>query len=341
MSADLRTRYLGLELRNPLVASSSPLCADLDVLKQLEEAGAAAVVLPSLFEEQIEREEVEVHQQLESWTDHSAEATSYFPELDDYNTGPGAYLEHVAAAKAALSIPVIASLNGTTSGGWTRYAHLIQEAGADALELNVYAVEADPDTTAHAVESRTVALVRSVAASVTIPLAVKVSPYFSAFAHTARELSHTGAAGLVLFNRFLQPDIDPETLAVVPSAHLSTRDDLRLVLRWIAILRSRVHVSLAATGGVHEPEDVVCALLAGADVAQMASVLLERGPDWLATLAGGLADWLDEHEYASVRELKGSMSQASCPDPAAFERAGYMLALSSFMPRTGASSAER
>jgi dihydroorotate dehydrogenase (fumarate) len=330
---DLRTRYLGLELRNPLVASSSPLCADLETLKRLEDAGAGAVVLPSLFEEQIEREEVEVHRRLELWTDHSVEATSYFPELDAYSTGPGAYLEHVAAAKDALSIPVIASLNGTTNGGWTRYAHLIQEAGADALELNVYAVEADPDTTSHEVEARTVALVRSVSASVTIPLAVKISPYFSAFAHTARELSHAGAAGLVLFNRFLQPDIDPETLAVVPSAHLSTRDDLRLALRWIAILRGRVHVSLAATGGVHEPEDVVRALLAGADVAQMASVLLEHGPDRMGELAVGLAEWLEEHEYTSVRELKGSMSQASCPDPAAFERAGYMLALSSFVPR--------
>jgi dihydroorotate dehydrogenase (fumarate) len=333
VTVDLRTRYLGLELRNPLVVSSSPLGADLDTLRRMEEAGAGAVVLPSLFEEQIEREAVEVHQRLESWTGLSAEAASYFPELDEYNTGPGAYLEHVAAAKAALSIPVIGSLNGSTNGGWTRYARLIEEAGADALELNVYSVEADTDTTSHDVEARTVALVRNVATSVTIPLAVKVSPFFSAFAHTARQLAHAGAAGLVLFNRFLQPDIDPETLAVVPSAHLSTRDDLRLALRWIAILRGRVHVSLSATGGVHEPEDVVRALLAGADVTQMASVLLERGPDWLATLAEGLADWLDEHEYTSVRELKGSMSQASCPDPAAFERAGYMLALTSFVPR--------
>jgi dihydroorotate dehydrogenase (fumarate) len=333
VTVDLRTRYLGLELRNPLVASSSPLCADLDTLKRLEEAGAGAVVLPSLFEEQIEREEVEVHRRLESWTGLSAEAAGYFPELDEYNTGPGAYLEHVAAAKDALSIPVIASLNGNTSGGWTRYAHLIQEAGADALELNVYAVEADPDTTSHEVETRTIALVRNVATSVTIPLAVKVSPYFSAFAHTARELAHAGAAGLVLFNRFLQPDIDPETLAVVPSVHLSSRDDLRLALRWIAILRGRVHVSLAATGGVHEPEDVVRTLLVGADVAQVASVLLERGAAWMAVLIAGLASWLEEREYESVRELKGSMSQASCPDPSAFERAGYMLALSSFVPR--------
>ena len=330
--SDLRTRYLGLELRNPLVASASPLCGHLDTLKRLEEAGAAAVVLPSLFEEQIEHEEISVHWTLEAWTDSYAEAVTYFPELDDYNTGHGTYLEHIAAAKEALSIPVIGSLNGSTSGGWIRYARLIEEAGADALELNLYAVEANPDTTAHDVEAREFTLVRQVGESIGIPLAVKVGPYFSAFAHTARELARAGADGLVLFNRFLQPDIDPETLAVVPSIHLSTREELRLALRWIAILRGRVHVSLAATGGVHESEDVVKVLLAGGDAAMVASVLLRRGPEWLATLVSGLATWLDEHEYESVAQLKGSMSQASCPDPAAFERASYMRALTSYSP---------
>jgi dihydroorotate dehydrogenase (fumarate) len=332
VNVDLRTRYLGLELRNPVVASASPLCGDLDTLKRLEEAGAAAVVLPSLFEEQIEHEEIAVHWTLEAWADTHAEAVTYFPELDDYNTGPAAYLEHVAAAKAALSIPVIGSLNGSSSGGWIRYASLIEEAGADALELNLYSIEANPDTRAHDVEAREFALVRNVKNSIGIPLAVKVGPYFSAFAHHARELSRAGAEGLVLFNRFLQPDIDPESLTVVPTINLSSRDELRLALRWIAILRGRVHVSLAATGGVHEPEDVVKVLLAGGDVAMVASALLLRGPEWVTTLVYGLAAWLAEHEYESVRQLNGSMSQATCPDPAAFERASYMRALSSYSP---------
>ena len=329
MSVDgvLRTRYLGLELRTPVVASSSPLGWDLEQLKRLEKAGAGAVVLPSLFEEQIERDALAVHARLEAWAEGNPEAASYFPELDDYRTGPDAYLEHVAAAKAALSIPVVASLNGSSLGGWTRYARLIAEAGADALELNTYAVEASPDTTSHEVESREFALVREVRRTIDIPLAVKVGPYFSAFAHTARELARAGADGLVLFNRFLQPDIDPETLAVVPSIHLSSREELRLALRWVAILRGRVHVSLAATGGIHDPEDLVKALLVGADVGQIASVLLLRGPDAIRDLVGGLAAWLEEHEYESVRQLKGSMSQAACPDPTAFERASYMRAL--------------
>ena len=332
MNVDMRTRYLGLELRNPVVASASPLCGDLDTLKRLEEAGAAAVVLPSLFEEQIEHEEIAVHWTIEAWAHGDAETATYFPELDDYNTGPGAYLEHVAAAKEALSIPVIASLNGSTAGGWTRYARLMEEAGADALELNLYSVEANPDTRAHDVEAREFLLVRKVKDSIGIPLAVKVGPYFSAFAHTARELARAGADGLVLFNRFLQPDIDPETLSVVPSIHLSSREELRLALRWIAILKGRVHVSLAATGGVHEPEDVVKVLLAGGDVAMVASALLMHGPAWVTTLVDGLTSWLSQHEYESVRQLKGSMSQESCPDPAAFERASYMRALTSYSP---------
>jgi dihydroorotate dehydrogenase (fumarate) len=323
----LGTRYLGLDLRTPVVVSSSPLGWDLDVLGRLEDAGAGAVVLPSLVEEQIEQEALAVHTRLETWAEGNPEAASYFPELDHYGTGPDAYLEHVAAAKATLTIPVIGSLNGSSLGGWTRYARLIAEAGADALELNTYSVEASPDTTAHDVESRELALVREVRASIDIPLTVKVGPYFTAFAHTARELARAGADGLVLFNRFLQPDIDPETLAVVPSIHLSTREELRLALRWVAILRGRVDVSLAATGGIHTAEDLVKALLAGADVGQIASVLLLHGPDAVRTLVEGLAGWLDEHEYESVGQLQGSLSQAACPDPTAFERASYMRAL--------------
>jgi dihydroorotate dehydrogenase (fumarate) len=331
VSVDLATRYLGLELASPLVASASPLGGHLDTLRRLEDSGAAAVVLPSLFEEQIEHEELSLHWTLEAGAGSHAEATAaYFPELDQYATGPGEYLEHVAAAKAALSIPVIASLNGSSPGGWTRYARLIEEAGADALELNLYAIETDPEATAPDVEARLLGLVSDVRASVGIPLAVKVGPYFTAFAHTARELVAAGANGLVLFNRLVQPDLDPEGLTIGARVQLSTREEHRLPIRWIAILKGRIDASLAATGGIHEPIDVVKALLAGADVTMLASALLERGPEWLSRLSVGLSAWLEEHEYDSVEQMKGSMSQISCPDPTAFERASYMRALTTF-----------
>jgi dihydroorotate dehydrogenase (fumarate) len=330
MSADLRTRYLGLELANPLVPSASPLGSDLEMLKRLEDAGAAAVVLPSLFEEQIEHEAMALHQALEAGSESFAEAITYFPELDDYNTGPDSYLAHLAAAKDALSIPVIASLNGSSRGGWVRYAGLMEEAGADALELNVYAVEADAADTAETVETRILDTVRAVRAEVHIPLAVKIGPFFSAFAHLATRLVVAGANGLVLFNRFVQPDIDLEAMSIRPEVHLSSREELLLPLRWIAILYGRVPVSLAATSGIHEAEDAVKALLAGADVTMTASALLRRGPEHLTEMLAGISAWLDEQEYASVEQLKGSMSQLSCPDPAAFERASYMQALVSF-----------
>jgi len=333
MSVDLRTRYLGFELKSPLVASASPLCGNLETLEALELAGAAAVVLPSLFEEQIEHDDLAMHWTLEAGAGSHAEATStYLPDLGSYATGPGDYLEHVAAAKAAVSIPVIASLNGNSPGGWIRYARLIEEAGADALELNLYAIETDPNTTALDVERRLLQLVRDVRESIAIPLAVKVGPYFTAFARTARELVEAGADGLVLFNRLVQPDLDPDGLSVGPSVRLSSRDELRLPVRWTAILKGRIDASLAATGGIHEPIDVVKPLLAGADVTMLASVLLERGPAWLSRLTVGVAAWLEEHEYVSVEQMKGSMSQISCPDPAAFERASYMHALTSFSP---------
>jgi len=332
MSAELRTTYLGLELESPLVASASPLTGELETLRALEQAGAAAVVLPSLFEEQIEHESVEVHEALEHGTHSFAEALTYFPELDDYNTGPDAYLEHLAAAKTALGIPVIASLNGVTPGGWLRYAELAQEAGADAIELNVYHVETDPYNSGAAVEDRTLRLVSRVRSSVSIPVAVKLSPYYTAFAHMAERLAEARADGLVLFNRFLQPDIDLETLAVKPGLKLSTSDELRLPLRWIAILHGRVPVSLAATSGAHTVEDVIKLLLVGADVVMLASVLLERGPGCLRELTTGLRAWLDEREYASVEQMKGSLSQIAHPDPAAFERAQYMRALISYSP---------
>jgi dihydroorotate dehydrogenase (fumarate) len=335
MSVDLGTRYLGLELSSPLVPSASPLTGDLDTLKRLEEAGAGAVVLPSLFEEQLEQEQLALHWTFDAGAGSHAEALDYFPDLEDYNSGPDAYLELVAAAKRALSIPVVASLNGSSLGGWLRYAELIEQAGADALELNLYSVETDLETTAQEVEHRDVAIVHELRSHVSLPLAVKVGPYFSAFAHTARELVRAGATGLVLFNRFMQPDIETETLRVAPSIHLSDRQELRLALRWIAILRGRLDVSLAATGGVHTPIDIVKALLAGADVAMTASALLEQGVPRLGRMLEGLTLWLEEHEYDSIEQIKGSLSQESCPDPAAFERASYVQAITTYIPRDG------
>ncbi len=335
MTPDLTTTYLGLPLRSPIVASASPLTGDLDTLLELEAAGVGAAVLPSLFEEQIEHEQVDVHELLEHMTHSFGEALTWFPELDDYSTGPEAYLEHLRAAKAALGVPVIASLNGISTGGWLRYARLCEEAGADALELNVYAVEADPAVPGAAVEERTVALVREVRAAISIPLAVKVGPFYSAFAHMAGRLHEAGADGLVLFNRFLQPDVDLETLAVEPRLVLSTPTELRLPLRWIAILRGRVPVSLAGTTGVHDWEGALKLLLAGADAVMVASAALERGPAVVQELLDGLRAWLEEREYVSVEQLKGSLSQAACPDPAAFERGNYMRALVSYAPGAG------
>lgn len=334
MTPDLETVYLGLELRNPVVASASPLTGDLDTLRALEAAGVGAVVLPSLFEEQIEHDEVELHRALEHGAQSFAEALTYFPELDDYNTGPGSYLAHLEDAKRALRIPVIASLNGSTTGGWLRYAQLVEESGADAIELNVYTVEGDPLTEGGHVERRLLELVREVRATVGIPLAVKLSPFYTAFANVARRLAEAGADGIVCFNRFLGPDLDLETLAVEPVVHLSTSEELRLPLRWIAILRGRVPLDLAATGGAHTAEDVVKLVLAGADVVMLASSLLRTGPHHVTEVIGGLSRWLAEREYASVDQARGSMSQAACRDPAAFERAHYMRALTSYSPRT-------
>jgi dihydroorotate dehydrogenase (fumarate) len=335
VSPELSTTYLGLRLRSPVLASASPLTGDLDSLLELESAGVGAAVLPSLFEEQIEHEQVDTHELLEHMTHSFGEALTWFPELDDYATGPEAYLEHLRAAKAALGVPVIASLNGVSAGGWLRYARLCEEAGADALELNVYAVEADPAVSGADVEDRTVALVREVRAAITIPLAVKVGPFYSAFAHMAGRLHDAGADGLVLFNRFLQPDIDLETLAVAPRLELSTPAELRLPLRWIAILRGRVPVSLAATTGVHDWSGALKLLLAGADAVMVASAALERGPGVVEELLDGLGAWMDENEYESVQQLAGSLSQAACPDPAAFERGNYMRALVSYAPGAG------
>ncbi len=333
MTVDLSTRYLGLELANPIVPSASPLGRDLETLRELEEAGAAAVVLPSLFEEQIEHDAVET-QRLASFDSESfGEATfGYFPELDEYRTGPEDYLHHVADAKTLLSIPVIPSLNGTSTGGWTRYAKLLEEAGADALELNVYLLATDVVATSTEVEQQYLDLVASVRESVNVPLAVKIGPYFSSLGHMAWRLVEAGADGLVLFNRFYQPDIDLDDFGVSPTVELSTAAELRLPLRWIAILRGKLEASLAATTGIHTAGDVLKALLVGADVTMMASALLEFGPRHVRNVLAELEAWLLENEYESVEQLKGSLSHEHSPDPAAFERTNYMRVLASWRP---------
>ena len=327
---DISTTYLGQSLRSPLVASSCPLTGHLDGLRALEDAGAAAVVLPSLFEEQLAAEAQELDHVLATGAESFGEAQSYFPELEDYRVGADQYLELVHAAKQALDIPVIGSLNGITAGGWLEHAGLIEEAGADALELNVYLVAADPDLTSQDVEARHRELVTAVRRSVGIPIAVKLGPFYTALAHTARELVDCGADGLVLFNRFYQPEVDLETLEVRPHLVLSRSEEMRLPLRWIGILRGRIEASLAATTGVHTAEDVLRLLLAGADVAMLASALLESGAGHLCRVERDLREWLDEREYSSVRQLQGSVSQAAASDPTAFERANYMKTLSSW-----------
>jgi dihydroorotate dehydrogenase (fumarate) len=327
---DLTTKYLGLTLRSPLVPAASPLSIELDNLKQMEEFGAGAVILESLFEEQLRADRAELAERLEQGTESFAEALSYFPEPAEFKLGPETYLEQIAAAKGALKIPVIASLNGSTLGGWTDYARQIQGAGADALELNIYAIPTDPDTTAAEVEDNYVNIVRSVKEQITIPVAVKLSPFFTNFANVAKRLDEAGADGLVLFNRFYQPDIDLQNLEVVPNILLSTPMAMRLPLRWIAILYGRVKADLAATSGVHRATDALKMLMAGAAVTTMASALLRHGIKHLATVESEIRQWMEEHEYESVAQMRGSMSQRNCPDPSSFERAQYMKAISSY-----------
>jgi dihydroorotate dehydrogenase (fumarate) len=324
---DLRTEYLGLPLACPLVPSASPLSEEIDNLKRMEDAGAGAVVLHSLFEEQIENEAQTLHARLRHGAESYSEALTYFPEPRDFRFGPVEYLEHLRRAREALGIPVIASLNGSTPGGWLNCARRIQEAGADALEINLYHVEADLSVGARQIEERYLDVVRQLRGAVQLPIAVKIGPYFSALGDMACRLVEAGADGLVLFNRFYQPDIDLEALEVRPNVRLSTSAELRLALRWIAILHGRVAVSLAATGGVHTHEDALKAVLAGADVAMMCSALLRNGIGRLAEVRAGMARWMEEREYASLAQMKGSMSQRSCPDPTAFERASYMKAI--------------
>lgn len=331
MIVDLSTRYLGLQLSNPLVASASPLGQRIDTLRRLQDAGIAAVVLPSLFEEQIEHEEIQLHGALELGADSFAEALTYLPEMEDYDLHSDAYLSHLEQTKADLEIPVIGSLNGISPGGWVAHAKRIQQAGADALELNVYFIAADPDETADAVEQRYIEMVQSVRAEISIPLAVKIGPFFSSLGHMAHRLIAAGADGLVLFNRFYQPDIDLDTLTVDPSLTLSTSEELRLPLRWVAILRGRIHASIAATTGVHTGADALKLLLAGADVAMMASALLENGPEHAATVLAEVTEWMAERGYRSVDQLRGSMSLERVPNPVAFARSNYAQVITSFV----------
>jgi dihydroorotate dehydrogenase (fumarate) len=332
---DLKTTYLSLLLRSPLVPSSSPLGWVLSNLKAMEDAGAGAVVLPSLFEEQIEQEGRTLGHFLARGLDSYPEALTYLPEPGEFHLGPDDYLEHVRRAKGSLGIPVIASLNGSTLGGWLDHARLIEEAGADALEVNLYAVPADVNLSPEQVEEEHLQVVRQARQGLSIPLAVKIGPYFSAPGHMAARLSRAGAEGLVLFNRFTQPDFDLDAMEVVPRVRLSTPDELLLRLRWIAILHGRLPLSLAATGGIHNGEDALKALLAGADVAMLCSALLRHGIDHLQVVEAEMRRWMEEREYASVEQLKGSMSQRSCPDPTAFERASYMKALTGYHVPSG------
>ena len=327
---DLTTTYMGLELKNPLVPSASPLTAELGTIRQLEDAGAAAVVLHSLFEEQISHEAAEMAHYLAHGTESYAEALSYFPEADDYRLGPEQYLEHIAAAKKAVDIPVIASLNGVTTGGWIDCARQMEQAGADGIELNVYFIATRPNLAALDVENLYVQILHAVKKSVKIPVAIKVSPFFSATAAMAKRLDDAGADALVLFNRFYQPDIDLDELEVVPNLVLSSEHEMRLPLRWIAILHHEVRASLAATTGISSGHDVLKMLMVGADVTQVCSVLLRKGVGELSVILKDMQAWMTEHEYASVRQMKGSMSQRSVAEPAAFERANYMKALNSY-----------
>jgi len=327
---DLRTRYLGLELKNPVVASASPLSRTLDNMKRLEDAGAAAIVMYSLFEEQIAHEAEELDHYLRYGTESFAEALSYFPETAEYNLGPGSYVDLLAKAKKSLGIPVIGSLNGISVGGWVNYAKQLQAAGADAIELNVYYIPTDPLLSSADVEGRYLEVLHAVKKAVTLPVAVKLSPFFSSMANMANRLVDAGADGLVMFNRFYQPDINLEQLEVVPEVNLSDSTEARLPMRWIAILHGRVKASLAATSGIHTAADVLKVVMAGADVAMMCSALLKHGPDHVRQVLTDMREWMLEHEYVSIQQMKGSMSQRSVTDPSAFERANYMKALNRY-----------
>jgi len=329
----LNTTYLGLKLKNPLVASSSPFTEKPETAKRLEEAGIAAVIAPSLFEEQIIRTSLELDYYLSKNNDSFAEALSYFPDVGRYSIGPETYLDRIHALKQALSVPVIGSLNGVSSGGWVEYAHKIEQAGADALELNLYYLPTDPELTADKIEQNYVKLVKDIRAKVRIPIAVKLSPFFTALPNVARSLVQAGANGLVLFNRFYQPDFDLELLEVQPTLTLSSSHELRLPLHWIAILYGQVHADLALTTGVHTAQDVLKAMMAGANVAMLASAILRSGPEVISIILNDLKVWMEEHNYESIEQMRGSMSQKNVAEPSAFERVNYIKVLNSYTLR--------
>lgn len=324
---DLSTTYLGLKLKTPLVVSASPLSRDVDGIRHLEDAGASAVVLYSLFEEQLRQEEMDLDYHLQAGTESFAESLTYFPQPSEFLTGPEGYLKHISKAKKAVKIPIIASLNGSTLGGWTQFAGEIESAGADAIECNIYSIPTDPDLASADIEKNYLDIIRAVKAAVKIPVAVKLSPFFSNLSNFARQLDAAGADGLVLFNRFYQPDIDLEELEIRPNVLLSGPQSLRLPLTWIGILHGRVKADLAATGGVHNADDIVKLLMVGANVTMVCSSLMRHGVNHLRHLDHELRSWMEEHEYESVKQMRGSMSQQRCPDPSAFERAQYMRAV--------------
>jgi dihydroorotate dehydrogenase (fumarate) len=330
---DITTKYLGLKLKSPIIASASPLCESIDNLRRMEDAGIAAVVLPSLFEEQLQLESQALDSDLSRGDESFAESLNYFPDLQNYNLGPEGYLNLIRRAKRSLSIPVIASLNGVSEGGWVRYAGLMQQAGADAIELNLYGLVTDPAISSSQVEQGYCELVSQVKASVTIPVAVKLSQFFTAIPYMSQRLDEAGADALVLFNRFYQPEFDLESLEVVPSLNLSNSQELLLRLHWVALLCGRVRCSLAITGGVHTAEDVLKSIMAGANVAMMTSALLRHGIEHAELVLGQVKSWMEEHEYESIRQMRGSMSYQSTSRPDVFERVNYMKVLSSYVLR--------
>jgi dihydroorotate dehydrogenase (fumarate) len=329
---NLSTQYLGKTLRSPLVVSANPLSESVSNVKRMEDAGAGAVVLYSLFEEQLRMERQALFHYLTQGTESYAEATSYFPEPQEYRTGPEGYLEHIRRIKEVVDIPVIASLNGSSIGGWTKFAHKIEQAGADALELNIYHIPTEMDIPGQVIEQTYIDILKAVKNSVRIPVAIKLSPYFSNMANMAKQLDHAGADALVLFNRFYQPDINLETFEVQPGVVLSTPHAMRLPLTWVAILYMRVKAQLAATSGIHSGSDVIKMILAGADVTMMASSLLKNGIDHLRVVEAGVREWMETNGYESVQQMRGSVSQINSEDPSAFERAQYMRALTHYRP---------
>jgi dihydroorotate dehydrogenase (fumarate) len=327
---DLSTTYLGLKLPHPIMPGASPMVDKIDLVKRMEDAGAAAIVMHSLFEEQLMREELATYHHIDVHSDSFAEAMTYLPRPDEFNLGPDQYLEQLVRIKQSVDLPVIASLNGFTSGGWIRYAKLMQDAGANALELNVYYLATNADEAGEEVEQRTIDILKAVKQAVTIPVSIKLSPFFSSMASMARRLDEAGADGLVLFNRFYQPDIDVESLEVEPTLRLSDSSELNLRLRWLAVVSGRVRASLAVSGGVHTHLDAVKAVMTGAHAVQVVSAILQQGPDVLRRIREGLTQWLEEHEYDSLEQMRGSMNLLRCPDASMFERANYIRILQGY-----------